>query len=125
MFLLYSNMFLNFIKLCLHLQSMYGNLLIKVNSSYLVYMELHFLICTLKISKTIDFPMFSEKMTWNFGNPILQDRNCVFTLFFNGFGILLMEFWQLCIECIISYGVDTIVEHILLIGLFLCNQCYI
>lgn len=71
---------------------MYGNLLTKVNSGYLVYMELHFLICTQKTLKNLDFPMFFEKKAWNFDTPILQDRNWDFTLFFNAFGILLMDF---------------------------------
>lgn len=72
----------------------------------------------IKMLKTIDFSRFPEKRAWNFGNPILQNRNPDSTLFFYGSGILFREFWQLCIECIISYGVDTIVEHTSLIGFF-------
>jgi len=55
-------------------------------------MELHFLVCTQKTPETVDFTGFSEKMTWNFDNPVLHDRNCSLPLFFNGFGILYMEF---------------------------------
>lgn len=42
--------------------------------------------------KALDFPMFFEKMAWNFDTPILQDRSWDFTLFFNALGILLMDF---------------------------------
>lgn len=63
---------------------MYGNLLTKVKNSLSIH-ETTFWVCTLKMLKALDFPVFFEKMAWNFGNPILQDRNWDFTLFFNSF----------------------------------------
>lgn len=122
MFLLYSNSvskFLNFIKQCLHLQSMYGNLLIKVNSSYLVYMELHFLICTQKIPKTIDFPMFSLFLVCLFSPMDFVCKTFQKSLFSNTFSRIKMSKIPLIVyECIIMCNV---VEHTCVS----CKQLYV